>query len=126
MRIVAAIARILLGLGFLIFGANSFLNFMKGQLPPGLAGQFLGALIASHYVYVTGFFMVAGGLLLLINRFVPLALVFLGPILVNILTFHLLMAPATIAPGLVFTILWFIVFYSVRGAFAPLFQPRAQ
>lgn len=125
MKIVVAVARILLGLGFVVFGANSFLNFMKGSLPPGVAGQFMGAMITTHYFWVTGFFMLAGGLLLLINRFVPLGLIFLGPILVNILAFHIFMAPASIGPGLVFTVLWFVVFYSVRGAFAPIFRARA-
>src|SRR5580692_5784605 len=92
MKIAVLIARILLGLLFLVFGLNGFLNFIPvGQLPSGLAGQFVTALLQSHYVQVVCAFEVAGGALLLINRYVPLGLTLLGPIIVNILLYHLLL-----------------------------------
>ena len=69
---------------------------------------------------------VVGGLLLLINRFVPLGLTILGPVIVNILGFHLLMARQGISIAIVVAILWFFLFYAYREYFSPLFVPRAQ
>ncbi len=125
MRVVAMIARILLGLMFVVFGANAVVPFMPtGPLPGGTAGQFISAMAAAHYMVPVGIFMVLSGLLLLINVFVPLALVILGPILVNILLFHLLMAPKTIVMGLVCTLLWFLVFSQNLSAFRGILQPK--
>jgi putative oxidoreductase len=99
MKIVTLIARILLGLVFLVFGLNGFLNFLNtGPAPTGLAGQFLGALILSHYYWVVAALQIAGGALLLVNRFVPLALVLLGPVIVNIICFHVFMNPMGAPP----------------------------
>jgi uncharacterized membrane protein YphA (DoxX/SURF4 family) len=117
MKIAVLVARILLGLIFVFFGLNAFFNFLHAPTPPGLAGQFIGALFVSHFYVVPFGFQILGGLLLLSGRFIPLALVILAPILVNILTFHLTMAPG-ILPGLVCTVLWLIVFAGHRSAFA--------
>jgi putative oxidoreductase len=125
MKIVALIARILLGLMFLVFGLNGFLQFMgKQPLPPGLAGQFAGALIESHYMQVVAALMVISGVLFLVNRYVPLALILIGPVIFNILLFHIFMAPSTIGMGLVAALLWFIIFFSVRSAFAGIFLQK--
>lgn len=124
MKIAATVARLLLGLMFLVFGSNMFLHFLpQGAPPPGLAGEFAGLLFRSHFFYAVGAVMVFSAVLFLANRFVPLALVLLGPVLVNILLFHLLMAPASIGMGLFATVLWLLVFWRERAAFAPLFQP---
>lgn len=117
MKIAVLIARILLGLIFVFFGLNAFFNFLHAPVPSGLAGQFIGALFASHFYVVPFGFQIIGGLLLLIGRYIPLALVILAPILVNILTFHLTMAPG-ILPGLVCTLLWFVVFAGHRSSFS--------
>src|ERR1700683_433259 len=90
MKIVGAIARYLLGLMFLVFGLNMFFQFMKGQMPGGLAGQFAGVLFASHYFYVVGALMVISAILFLVNRYVGLGLTLLGPVLFKILVFHIL------------------------------------
>lgn len=90
MKIVTIIARILLGLVFVVFGLNGFIH-KAGQMPPGPGGQFLTAMFQSHFVYAVCAFQIAGGLLLLIGRYVPLGLVILGPVIVNILLFHLFM-----------------------------------
>jgi putative oxidoreductase len=72
MKIVNLIARILLGLIFVVFGLNGFLNFLKmGPMPLGLAGQFIFAFVTSHYIWVVAGLQLAGGALLLVNRFVP-------------------------------------------------------
>lgn len=126
MKIVTLIARILLGLVFVVFGLNGFLNFLNtGPAPTGLAGQFLGALIQSHYYWVVAVLQIAGGLLLLVNRFVPLALVLLGPIIVNIICFHVFMNPSGAPPAAVVTVLWLIVFYRNRQHFSGIFVQRA-
>src|ERR1700726_4215789 len=91
MKIAALIARILLGLVFVVFGLNGFFHFMIGPLPSGVAGQFLGALMQSHFDLVLSALELAGGALLLANRYVPLALVLLGPVIVNVFFYHLLM-----------------------------------
>jgi len=127
MKIVAMIARYLLGLMFLVFGSNMFLHFIPmGPMPAGVAGQFSAALFASHYFYVVGAIMVVSAILFLVNRYVPLALVLLGPVLVNILLFHILMAPKGIATGAFATLLWLLTAYRVRSAFRGLFQQRVK
>jgi uncharacterized membrane protein YphA (DoxX/SURF4 family) len=127
MRIVALIARLLLGLIFFVFGLNGFLQFLDmGPMPAGLAGQFIGALFQSHYLWVVSGLQVIGGALLLLNRFVPLALVLLGPVIVNILLYHLLLNPAGIVMAIVVTVLWFIVFYAHRRYFSGIFVQKAE
>lgn len=126
MRIVALISRLLLGLIFFVFGLNGFLQFLNmGPMPSGLAGQFMGALFQSHYFWVIAALQVIGGLLLLINRFVPLALVLLGPVIVNILLYHLLLNATGAMMALVVTVLWFIVFYAHRQYFSRIFVQKA-
>jgi hypothetical protein len=123
MKIVAAIARSLLGLMFLVFGLNSFLHFIPpGPPQPGNAGAFVNVLMAAHYFYGVGAVMAIAGLLLLVNRFVALGLTLLGPVLFNILLFHLTMAPGSIWLGLFATLLWLVVFWQRRSAFSGIFQ----
>lgn len=126
MKIAATVARYLLGLIFTVFGLNGFLHFipMGGPIPP-LALQFVGALMQSHYMVVVFVVELAGGALLLANRYVPFALTLLGPVVVNILRFHLLMSPTGLPLAAIVTVLWSITAYRVRFAFAGLFQQRA-
>jgi putative oxidoreductase len=125
MQILTVIARILLGLIFVVFGSNAFLHFIHMPPPPEtLAGDFTKVFLASGWVYVVGGFQLLAGLMLLIGRFVPLGLTILGAIVVNILTFHALMAPAPadFVPGIVVTVLWLFLVCRYREAFAPLFR----
>jgi len=125
MKILTSIARLLLGLIFVVFGLNGFLNFISmGPMPSGLAGQFIGALALSHYFWVVAALQVAGGALLLVNRFVPLALVLLGPVIVNIILYHVFLNPSGAALAIVVVILWGIVFYSYRQYFSGIFIQR--
>jgi uncharacterized membrane protein YphA (DoxX/SURF4 family) len=125
MKIVTLIARLLLGLICLVFGLNGFLNFINmGPMPAGLAGQFIGALALSHYFWVVAALEVAGGALLLVNRFVPLALVLLGPVIVNIILYHVFLNPSGAGLAAVVTVLWVIVFYSYRQYFSGIFVSR--
>jgi putative oxidoreductase len=124
MKIVTLIARLLLGLIFVVFGLNGFLSFIKGPMPSGLAGQFVGALVLSHYFWVVAALQIAGGALLLANRFVPLALVLLGPIIVNIICYHVFLNSSGAVPAAVVTVLWLIVFYGKRQYSSGIFAQR--
>jgi uncharacterized membrane protein YphA (DoxX/SURF4 family) len=126
MKIAASIARIVLGLLFLVSGLNGFLHFIPIPPPPGLAGQYMGVLVVSHYIVAVSLLQVIGGILLPANRFVPLALILLGPIIVNILLFHCLMAPEGLPLALFAAVLWGILFYRERQAFAGVFVQRVQ
>jgi len=126
-KILAMIARYLLGLMFLVFGSNMFLNFIPmGPMPAGLAAQFTAALFAAHYFYVVGAVMVVSGVLFLVNRFVGLGLTLLGPVLFNILAYHLLMNPGGIGAGAFATLLWLLVGWEHRIVFEKLFAARLE
>ena len=124
MRTTSAIARYLAGVIFLVMGLNGFLNFIPFPPPPGIAGQFMVALYVSHYLWVIFAFQVIAGVLLLDNRYVPLALAVLAPVIVNILCFHVLMAPSGLPLALFVAVLWAVIFVDVRPAFFGLFQSR--
>jgi putative oxidoreductase len=127
MKIGAIVARILLGLIFVFFGSNAFLNFIHTPpLPPTPAGQFIGALVASHYVMVVGAAQVLGGLLLIINRFVPVGLAILGPVIVNILSYHLFLSLQGVGGAVVVALLWLFLFYAYRENFATMFAAKAE
>jgi putative oxidoreductase len=125
MKLAATISRNLLGLMFTVFGLNGFFHFIH-QPPPAsaLAAQYFTVLSVSHYLVLVFAIQLISGLLLLANRFVPLALTLLAPVIVNILLFHGLMDPAGIPPGAVATILWILLFLRVRSAFCGIFQSR--
>src|SRR6202167_801953 len=125
MKIASVISRYLLGLIFIVFGLNGFLNFIHQPPPPNpLALQFFIAVSASHFA---AFFFAAqliGGLLLLSGFFVPLALTVLAAELYNILAFHLTLAPASIPPALVASVLWVLVFLQYRESFKGIFSAK--
>jgi len=124
MKIATIIARVLLGLIFVVFGSNAFLNFIPmKEMPQGLAGDYVKVFATSGYINVIGAMQLLSGLLLLIGRFVPLALTILAAMIFNILTFHLLMAPKDIGPGVIVTIAELFLVWRYRSAFAGLLQP---
>jgi putative oxidoreductase len=122
MKTVSTIARYLLGLTFLTFGLNGFLNFIPMPPPTGTTAQFFGAIFVSHLYVVLFVLQIAPALLLLVNRYVPLALTILAPIIFNILCIHIFMAPAGLPLALVVTVLWFLTTWSVRSAFSGILQ----
>ena len=125
MKIAVLVSRILLGLVFVFFGLNGFLNFLRPPPPPGPAGQYLALLGPTVYMKFVFLVQLVGGVLLLSGQFVPLALVLLGPVIINILLFHITLLPSGLPPGLVCTVLWFIIFFGVRRAFDGIFSQKA-
>jgi len=126
MKILVLIARILLGLVFFASGLIGFLPFVpKGTMPTGLAGQFVTALIQSHYGLVVDALQMVGGVLLLANRYVPLGLTILGPIIVNILLYHLLLYHMGVGIAMIVAILWGIIAFYHRQAFSGLFVQKS-
>ena len=95
MKTAAAIARFVLGLVFVVFGLNGFLNFMPMGPVPALAGQFAGALIQSHYMAV-----------------------------VLTIAFHIFMAPAGLPIAAIVAALWVVSAYPYRALMSPLFRRR--
>lgn len=127
MRIAATIARYLLGLIFLVFGSNMFLHFIRTPpLPPGPLADFTRAFAVSHYDLAIGFFQVVPAILLLANRYVPLALTVLAAVIVNIDLTHITMAPSGLPMAGIVSILWLLVFLRMRPNFAGIFEPAPQ
>ena len=124
MKVATIIARVLLGLIFVVFGSNIFLHFIPMPEPqPGLLGDFTKALFVSHYLHVVALFQIVGGLLLLVGRFVPLGLVLLAPVIVNIDLVHILMEPSGLPMAAVVTILLLFLIWRYRDAFAGIVRP---
>ena len=126
MKIITIIARVLLGIGFVIFGANLIHPFlpMPNEKPPELVAEFMDVvMMKTAYMKIVGGFQLVGGLLLLVGRFVPVGLALLGPVLVNILMFHTLVMQGGYMIPLVFAALWLVVFAGYRSAFAGVFKP---
>jgi uncharacterized membrane protein YphA (DoxX/SURF4 family) len=124
MKILVIIVRSLLGLAFVVFGLNAFLQFMPAPPPEGLAGDFTKALFVSHYFYVIAILQIAGGALLLLGRFVPLGLTLLGPVIVNILCFHIFLEHSGWQLAVVVSALALFLLWAYRSAFKGLIQSR--
>ena len=125
MKTAATIARYLLGVMFVVFGANGFLHFINPPPPSSpLAVQYMTSLAMSHYFAPVFLLQFICGVLFLAGRYLPLTLTLIAPVIVNILFFHIFMDPGGIGPGLLATILWTLVFVRERHAFRGLFQAR--
>lgn len=120
-------ARVTLGLAFFVFGLNYFLEFLPPPPPaPEQALVFLGGLMAGGYVFpLIKAIEIAAGVALLANRFVPLALTLLAPIIVNIAAFHFLLAPGYAMP-LALILLELYLAWTHRSAFLPMLRARSE
>ena|SRR3974390_3332167 len=126
MKTAVLVSRLLLGLVFFVFGLNGFLQFIPvKELPTGLALQFVTALVQSHYVLVVSATQLIGGLLLLVNRYVPLALALLGPVIVNILCYHIFLAHPGMPLAALVAVFWFVLFFRYLQYFSGLFVQKA-
>ncbi|HTV24763.1 MAG TPA: DoxX family protein [Polyangiaceae bacterium] len=126
-RYAPVAARFLLGGMFFVFGLNGFLNFIPppSEPPPQGAMDFGMAMMNSGYFmqFVKGTEVLCG-LLLLCNRFVPLSLVVLMPVVLNILAFHAFLAPSGLGMAIVILALTLYLAWVNRRAYAPLLRAR--
>jgi uncharacterized membrane protein YphA (DoxX/SURF4 family) len=121
------IARILMGLIFFVFGLNGFLHFIpQPKTMPDGAMAFFGALMNTHYMLplIMGTQVLCGALLLA-NRFVPLALALIAPVVVNIVAFHAFLEPAGLPMAAVVLALELYLAWAYRSAFRPMLAARA-
>src|SRR5207247_1672476 len=124
MKYAIIIARVLLGLVFAVFGSNAFLHFIPMPPMQGQAGAFIGALVSSGYIYVIAGLQVIGGLCLLIGaRFIPLGLTLLGPVIVNIMLYHIFLDPPGLPMAVIISILALFLLWVYRYRFPAIFQP---
>ncbi|HEY4011031.1 MAG TPA: DoxX family protein [Acidobacteriaceae bacterium] len=129
MKIVALICRILLGLMFVVFGANILHPFMpmKGPAPTPLQAHFFAAMMGSGWMKLIGAFQVLGGLLVLAGGTLPLGLCILCPLTVNILSYHGFLAGGEgIAMGLFTAVLELVLIYAYRASFAGVLTTKAK
>ncbi len=123
MRSVVLICRLLLGFLFFVLGLNNILGFLKMPPPQNPdALTWITIMHASHWTTFVGALMTVAGLLLLVKRFVPLALTLLAPILVNILLYHALLWPHGAALALVAVLLELVLITAYFPAFLPLLK----
>ena len=125
MKIASTVARLLLGALMVFAGANHVFKFLpQGPMPFGGAGQLLQGMVGTGYMAFVGVCEVIAGLLLLINRFAPIALTVLAAIIVNIIVVDAVVMPKALPVAAVVTILWILAAYPVRSAFLPLLKQR--
>jgi uncharacterized membrane protein YphA (DoxX/SURF4 family) len=124
MKTAALIARMALGFVFLVFGLNGFLQFLPQPAMPQGAVSFLGALAASGYMLPLLFAaQIVGGALVLVGM-VPLGLVILAPVIVNIVAFHVFLAPDGLPLATVVCAVALFLAWRHRESYGPLFVPR--
>jgi len=123
-KITTIIVRVLLALLFVVFGLNGFLRFLPmPELPHNLAREFLHAFLESGYVYAIAACQLVGGLLLLLGRFVPLGLTILGPVIANIVFFHIFLAAEGLPLAIVIAVLFLFLLWRYWSAFAAILRP---
>jgi putative oxidoreductase len=124
MKYVVIIVRTLLGLAFVVFGSNILHPFIPmPPPPPGDAGVFAGVLMHSGYMHVVGTLQLLGGICLLTGRLAPLGLTLLGPVLVNIVLFHVFFDRTGLPMAGVFAILSLFLLWAYRDKFPAIFRP---
>jgi len=120
---IKTVLRIVLALILIVFGANKFIHFMPAPEFPEAAGNFWIALDNTGYMIpIIGAIEIIVGLLLILNKWVGFALIILAPIAVNMMLFHINLAPAAIGPAALVTILNAILIYAYWDKFKALFE----
>lgn len=125
MKVAVLVARILLGLVFVIFGFDKIVPFIPAKLPGGDAGALAGLMMAHKWMLFYGVIETASGLMLIFGRFVPLGLTLLAGMIVNILLFHITLEPSGLPIALVIGTLEAFLVYAYRASFAGIFAATA-
>lgn len=115
-------ARLVLGVLLLAGGINGFFTF----IPVPEFHPFMALLVDSGYLYVVKALEIIAALLLLSNRYVPLALTVLAPIAVNIGLFHLLFDPRGWSMGALVVVLAAFLLWVHRASFQSLMKPQEE
>ncbi len=127
-RWLPAVARVLMGAPLVVFGLNAFLNFIpppSTPLPEG-AMAFVGALVQAGYMMpLIGLTHLTVGVLLLVNRFVPLALALFAPFIVHSIAFHVFLERSGLPMAIVFLALELYLVWAYREAYRPMLKARA-
>ena len=126
MKILTLVARILLGITFLVFGADKIVPFIHAPMPTGDAGALIGLMFAHKWILFYGVVESASGLMLLLGRFVPLALTLLAGMGTNILLFNLTLTPSNLPIPLFLSVLEIYLVYAYRANFAGIFTAKAE
>jgi putative oxidoreductase len=121
MEKIVLVSRVLLGLIFLVMGANGFLNFLHAPMPEG-ANLFIMALKSSKLFYIVKGIEVACSVMLLTGLFLPLATVALVPIVFNIVWFHLNLAPQGLPVAIAVAALETVLIWHQRKKLGFLFK----
>ncbi len=106
---------------FVFFGSNAFFHFMPMPEMSGPSGAFIGAMASTGYLQAVAGLQVLGGLLLLIGL-VPLGLLILGPIIVNIVLFHVFLERNGLGMSIGIAALALFLLWSCWNAFAAIFR----
>jgi uncharacterized membrane protein YphA (DoxX/SURF4 family) len=125
MKILVLVARILLGLAFVIFGFNKIVPFLPLPMPSGEAGAMMLLMYTHKWLVFYGCVETASGVMLLADRFVPLALTLLAGMGTNILLFHVTFLPSMLPLPLFLGVLELILVYAYRASFAGIFAAKA-
>lgn len=126
MKIASLVARVLFGLAFVAAGAiGLYLAFTSG--PPSVPGyplaeEFQSIAFRSHFTVFVNLVQLIVGILLLVKRYVPLALMAGAAVLANILVYHITMMPIGIFPGLILTVCWILVALEYKPVLLPLLR----
>ena len=95
---------------------------MPQPMPSGDAGTYFVILFTHHFLTVIFTIQLVSGILLLIGRYVPLALTLLGPVIVNVLMYHAFLWPHGAAPAVIVTVLELFLIWAYRLSFRGLFD----
>ena len=126
MKLVVFGARLIMGLIFLVFGLNKIVTFIHMPMPTGDAGSLMVLMFVHHWLVFYGFIEAASGLMLLLGRYVPLALTLLAGVGVNILLFHITLEPGGLPLPLGLLLLEVFLVYAYRASFAGIFAAKAE
>lgn len=125
MKIAVIIARVLLGIAFVFAGVAKFMPMKPGSIPPGDTGAMVTLMVAHKWMLFYGLVEAVSGLLLLVGRYVPLALTLLAGLLVNIMLFNATLFPGAVLPTLVLGALEIFLVWAYRESFAGVFAAKA-
>jgi putative oxidoreductase len=118
-----SILRVILALGLILFGFNKFLGFMPLFEMPPAAANFMESIQNTGYVfYVVALLEIVIGLLLLIKKWVPFALILLAPISFNILLFHMFLDISDIWVAIIIVVINILLIYKYWRWYRPMFQ----